>query len=203
MSYIRIPSEVTIPVTVAQGGTGSTTALGNNRVMVSSAIGVIVDAAAITASRVLVADSNGIPSAATMTTTQLGTTSYWTKYTVLYSALATAGVTNNIELFSLPAKTVVEKVIIKTSIAFLGGLIATYTLSVGIAGTLAKYIAAFDVNQAVGATVFGFSAATVASTPENFSSATSVKVAAISTVGNLDAATQGSVDIYVLTSLLP
>jgi len=176
MAYTRIPAEVTIPVAVNQGGTGSTTALNNDRVLVSSA-GTIVEASAITASRALVSSASGIPTASTITTTQLASTSYWTKYTVLYSALATAGVTNDIELFSLPAKTVVEKVIIKTSTAFLGGLIATYTLSVGISGTLAKYIAAFDVFQTVGATVFGFSAATVASTPENFSSAVSVKVA--------------------------
>lgn len=202
MSYVRIPSEITIPVAVSQGGTGSTTSLSNNRFMISSADHV-VESSAVTASRAVVTDSSGLPAASTITSVQLTSTSYWTKYTVLYSALSTAGLTNNIELFSLPAKAVVQKVIIKTSTAFTGGLVATYTLSVGISGTLAKYIAAFDVKQAVGATVFGFSAATVASTPEDFGSATSIKVAAISTVANLDQATQGSADIYVLTSLLP
>jgi hypothetical protein len=45
---------------VARGGTNSTTALNNNRVMQSSA-GAIVEAAAITASRALKSDANGIP----------------------------------------------------------------------------------------------------------------------------------------------
>lgn len=48
------------PVPVAKGGTNSQTALGNNCVIISSG-GKIVEATAITASKVLVSDSNGIP----------------------------------------------------------------------------------------------------------------------------------------------
>lgn len=55
---------------VSNGGTNSSTALSNNRVMKSSA-GAIVEAAAITASRALASDANGIPVAATTTTTEL------------------------------------------------------------------------------------------------------------------------------------
>lgn len=55
---------------VGSGGTNSTTALNNNRVMKSSG-GAIVEAAAITASRALASDANGIPVAATTTTTEL------------------------------------------------------------------------------------------------------------------------------------
>jgi len=62
----------TSPITIALGGTNSIAALNNNRVMQSSA-GAIVEAAAITASRALVSDSNGIPVASsTITTTILG-----------------------------------------------------------------------------------------------------------------------------------
>ncbi len=60
-----------IPVTVAHGGTNSTTALSNNRVVQSSG-GKIVEAAAITASRALISDANGIPVAATTTATEIG-----------------------------------------------------------------------------------------------------------------------------------
>jgi hypothetical protein len=64
--------EPTITVlTIAKGGTNSGTALNNNRVMQSSG-GAIVEAAAITASRALVSDANGIPVAATTTATEIG-----------------------------------------------------------------------------------------------------------------------------------
>lgn len=56
---------------VSKGGTNSGTALNNNRVIQSSG-GAVVEAAAITASRALASDSNGIPVAATTTATELG-----------------------------------------------------------------------------------------------------------------------------------
>jgi hypothetical protein len=59
------------PVSVANGGTNSATSLNNNRVMKSSS-GAVVEAAAITASRALVSDSNGIPTHATTTSTEIG-----------------------------------------------------------------------------------------------------------------------------------
>lgn len=124
----------------------------------------------------------------------------WTKYTVPYTSLATAGLTNDIELFSLAAKTMIHNVVLKQSTAFSGGLIATYTVSVGITGNLVKYAAAFNVFQAAGAATFGLN---VLPGIENFTGATSIRIAAISTVGNLNAATAGSVDAFVLTSLLP
>ena len=58
-------------ISIAKGGTNSTTALNNNRVMQSSG-GAIVEAAAITASRALVSDGNGIPVASATTSTELG-----------------------------------------------------------------------------------------------------------------------------------
>lgn len=63
------PTIVTLPV--VKGGTNSGVALNNNRVMRSTA-GAIVEAAAITASRALASDSNGIPVAAATTATELG-----------------------------------------------------------------------------------------------------------------------------------
>ena len=58
-------------IPIANGGTNSSTALNNNRVIVSSS-GAIVEAAAITASRALVSSATGIPVASTVTTTTLG-----------------------------------------------------------------------------------------------------------------------------------
>ena len=59
----------TLPI--SKGGTNSSTALNNNRIIISSS-SAIVEASAITASRVLVSDSNGIPVASSITSTTLG-----------------------------------------------------------------------------------------------------------------------------------
>ena len=62
---------ITAPVSVALGGTNSSASLNNNRVMQSSG-GAIVEAAAITASKALASDANGIPVASATTATELG-----------------------------------------------------------------------------------------------------------------------------------
>ncbi|WP_415062166.1 tail fiber domain-containing protein [Bdellovibrio sp.] len=56
---------------IARGGTNSTTALNNNRVMISSS-GAIVEHAAITASKALISNASGLPVASTVTETELG-----------------------------------------------------------------------------------------------------------------------------------
>lgn len=58
-------------LSIALGGTNSSTSLSNNRVMKSSG-GAIVEAAAITASRALISDANGIPTHSATTSTELG-----------------------------------------------------------------------------------------------------------------------------------
>lgn len=73
--YVKATSGVAsfqaVPIPVADGGTNSTAALNNNRVMQSSG-GAVVEAAAITASRALASDANGIPVASATTATELG-----------------------------------------------------------------------------------------------------------------------------------
>jgi hypothetical protein len=66
-------ASIATPIPIASGGTNSTTALSNNRVMQSSA-GKISEAAAITANRAITSDANGVPVAAPsgLTDTQLG-----------------------------------------------------------------------------------------------------------------------------------
>lgn len=65
----REPAITTL--SIAKGGTNSGTALNNNRVMQSSG-SAIVEAAAITASRAVVSDANGIPVHATTTAAEIG-----------------------------------------------------------------------------------------------------------------------------------
>lgn len=128
---------------------------------------------------------------------------HWTKYTVLYSALAAASPTNNILLATLPAKTVVHGSIVKHSVAFGGGTISAYTVSVGPVGSLTLYTnGTLDVFQSVTDAHF-----LKYELPNNdipaFSGSTNVQIAATSTGANLNAATAGSVDVWLLTSLLP
>jgi len=124
----------------------------------------------------------------------------WIKYTVTHTALQAAALTNNIELFSLPTKGVIKNVIIKHTTAFAGTSITAYTVSVGIAASLAKYASAFDVFQATGAAVGQTSSV---ADFESFTGATSIKIAATSVGANLSASTAGSVEVYVLWNVLP
>jgi hypothetical protein len=70
---------------------------------------------------------------------------YWRKYTKTFTDLAAPTASNDIELFSLPAGGIIHAIKLKHSAAFTGGAIATYTLSVGIALYLDKYLPAFSV----------------------------------------------------------
>lgn len=132
----------------------------------------------------------------------LGNLAYpvWAKYTVAATAFTAAAAAEDIELFSLPARGTIHRVVIKHTTAFSGGTSSALTLSVGITGTLTKYAAAFDVFQATGDTVFGFN-----DLPdmEHFASATSIRVEATATGDTLDNVGTGSADIWVLTSVLP
>lgn len=119
----------------------------------------------------------------------------WKKFTVTYAQLATAGLTNDIQLFILPGAGIIERTMIKHSVAFAGGAISAYTISIGIAANLVKYAAAFNIFQAVADGTFQL---TSTAGCETFAAAgTSIRVKATSTTANLDAATAGSVDIWV------
>jgi hypothetical protein len=127
-----------------------------------------------------------------------GTTPQWIKITKSYTDFATAGLTNDIEIFSLPARSMIHATQIYAPTKFSGGLISAFTISVGITGTLTKYAAAVSVFTA--ATLQQPSAITGI---ESISAATSIRAQAISVTGNLNAATQGAVEIYLLVSKLP
>lgn len=121
----------------------------------------------------------------------------WVKITKTFSDFSSASVTNSITIYTLPAKAIIHAVQMIVTTAFSGGLIATYTISVGISGTNAKY--AIATNSFTGA---GLPAINVLPGIESSSGATSITATAISTVGNLNAAVAGSIDIYLLTSQL-
>lgn len=125
----------------------------------------------------------------------------WTKYTVGFAALATADVTNDIELFSLPAKSMILGMFAKSTDSFTGGNISAYGVSIGYEGALTHFLGLYDVFAAPGDENFLFN--TLPVDVFDFGSPTSIRIAATSVDDNLDQATAGSVDIYVQTSALP
>lgn len=126
----------------------------------------------------------------------------WVKKTLTYTQLAAAALTNSVALFNLPAKGVIHAVRIKHSASFTGGGITAYTVSVGITGSLTKYAGAFNVFQAVADTSAGKQITGTVGTESDLT-ATSILATATSTTSNLNAATAGSVDIWVQISTVP
>ncbi len=121
----------------------------------------------------------------------------WTKFTISQSQLASAGTTNDIELFVLPANGVFHGYVIAHTQAFGGGAITDYFISLGTTADAQRYAPGFDVFQAVGPTVRQVPAA-LACLAEGV--ATSVRIAALSVGAPLNAATTGVVDIHILTT---
>ncbi len=120
----------------------------------------------------------------------------WVKITKSYTDFAAAAFTNDISIYSLPAGGVIQDVIINPTISFSGGTIATYTLSIGKGGNLVLWSAPAPIFTGALISNAGF-------LPVTQLSAEDVRASVISTVGLLNAATQGSVDIYLLVAVLP
>ncbi len=122
----------------------------------------------------------------------------WTKYTKTFAQLSAAATSNSITLFSLPAKGVIHEVVFHHTVAFSGGTISAYTIS--ITGPLNTYASSYDVFQAASNTQFRPS---LSGNMENFGGASNISLNAVSVGDTLDNAAAGSVDIYVQTSILP
>jgi hypothetical protein len=123
----------------------------------------------------------------------------WYKYTKTFADFSTAGNTNEITLDTMVAGAVIHAVKVKHSDNFAGGAIASYTINVGITSmTPAFMTSAFNVFQAESAT-----ALTVSSINQPYGGQVGLVVRALatSTGAFLNAATQGSVDIWLLASL--
>lgn len=121
----------------------------------------------------------------------------WKKFTFTYAALAVAALTNTIEMYQLPAAAIIHAVRIKHSVPFTGGAISAYSLSVGVFANLTKYALAFDVFQPISGVAYQDS---FLPGSESFTGAISLRLAAQATGANLDQATAGTVDVWVLLS---
>jgi hypothetical protein len=122
----------------------------------------------------------------------------WVKYTIGFAALQAAGTTNAVAIFTLPIKGYIQRVVMNLTTPFVGT--TTLTGSIGIAGTVTKYVAVSNLMASANTTyVDGIT------TPlfESISATTAININAISTVQNLSALSAGSVDIWFLISTLP
>lgn len=121
----------------------------------------------------------------------------WIKIIESYTDFSTAGATSEIEIFTLPIKGVIHACQIYAPTLFSGGTITSYTISVGIAGNAVKYGIAASVFT--GATLPAINVLTGA---ESMTATTSIKATATATVGLLNAAIAGAVEIYLYISIM-
>jgi len=143
--------------------------------------------------------ADGTTSTTAVTNSGVGTGSpSWTKYTKVYSDFSTAATSNSITLFAAAAGTVIHGVKIRHTTPFSGGSISAYTISVGTTSANGLYASAFDVFQSTNGRAFQLSNDF---SGESSTAAWNVNATATSTGANLSAATGGSVDIWVLTSV--
>lgn len=123
----------------------------------------------------------------------------WTKYTKTYSDFSASATSSEISLATLSAAAVIHGVVIKHSAAFAGGSISSYEISVGPSGDATKYVDSFDVDQTVASSAF---LNTSLLEIEDFAATSILAAQAVSVGDDLDQATSGSVDIWVLSSTL-
>lgn len=125
-------------------------------------------------------------------------TSYpiWTKYTIAYTAFTAAATSESIELFSNLTKQKITGYDVRIVTAHAGTGFTAATLEIGIVGTTNKHVEAF--NSFVTGNV-----QVLTNFTESYTGATSIKITAKVTGGNLNAGTAGSFEIYVRTEQLP
>lgn len=119
---------------------------------------------------------------------------------ISYSAFAAASTSQSIAAFSLGAGQILSGVRLVLDTWFLGGAVASATLSLGIAGALDKYASAFDVYRNGGALVFELVSEFWA---ENLSAATPVLYTLVTTGANTNALTQGQLTMDYQLSAPP
>lgn len=122
---------------------------------------------------------------------------FWRKYTVGYAALQTAGLTNSAALFTLPSFGVIHGAFANVTTAFAGVGIVTLGLTIGDGGLATRYMPSF--------TMLGTGLLTPNSGlwVPSVSGTTGIVAYATAVGANLSLLSQGSVDVYILWTVLP
>ena len=124
---------------------------------------------------------------------EAATLSTFQSVTVSYTQLQTAGLTNAIQLFSLPANTILKNLVVKHSTAFAGPSITDVYCQIGVSGNYTKFIPNFDIYQAVADQTFDNA---ILGFVGSFANPTPVYLNGISVGANLSALSAGSVTVY-------
>jgi hypothetical protein len=111
-----------------------------------------------------------------------------------------AALVGDIAIYSLLARGEIEAAVIKVSTPFVGPGITSLSLSAGIVGNLAKILSPYDALAAASATNFGTSDGLQV---EDFSVATSIRLAAIAVGANLSALTAGAGCLWLKVAQIP
>lgn len=121
----------------------------------------------------------------------------WVRVVVTYEDLAAAALTNTIVIGSLPPKHLVHHATFIRNTTFSGGAISNYSISIGIPATPTKYLSSTTVFSGA-----AFGAMSTGPFIESITASTDIVLRATSVGANLDAATQGEVEIWYLVSSL-
>jgi len=120
----------------------------------------------------------------------------WQKFTVTHTPLQTAATSNAITMFDLIPGGIIHGVKLKHGVAFAGGSLSAYSLSIGIGGNATKYLGASDVFVAPGSSAY---LSSVVGT-ESQTAVTPILLTSTSVGDNLSASTGGTVDVWILIS---
>lgn len=125
-------------------------------------------------------------------------TANWIKITKHYTDFSAASLTNNVTLLNLVPKGVIHACVINNLAIFVGGFIASSTLSVGTVALPTKYCAASTVSGGIGLLGILNNMAV-----ESMSTATPIVANLITTGGFINTLTSGNAEFYLLISVLP
>lgn len=123
----------------------------------------------------------------------------WITVSKTYEDFADAATTNTVDIYTLAAKSVLHMIIAIKGEEFTGGNISAYTLDLGIAGTVDKYLNGYDLFTAPSGTNHGTYATPIM---ESSSGATDIIATLESIDDDLDNADTGEVTFYLLISQL-
>jgi hypothetical protein len=121
----------------------------------------------------------------------------WRSLDVEFDDFSAAAASEDIEILSLPPRFAVWAAFIEGRAAWAGTAITAFTLSVGIVGDLTKYVLPLDV---LAAGVFRLG---VNPDVESLTAATSIRLAAVATGGNMTALTAGTARVSLLLGRVP
>jgi hypothetical protein len=124
------------------------------------------------------------------------------RFTFTHTQFQVAALTNDIEIYSAPARVNIHGAVLKHTAQFLGTGITDYKISLGLAGDLQRYLSFFDVDTVPSNTKpAGYNEAHFLDQFQ-FGAVTSVRLAAVSVGANLDQSTAGTGTLWMLISAL-